>query len=77
MELLADDPEADPADTAALEALGYGSQLVLPIIRDGVPIARVEAYAYDTRPWTRFEIGRARIISHHLSAVLERTVVPV
>jgi diguanylate cyclase (GGDEF)-like protein/PAS domain S-box-containing protein len=77
LELLADDPRAHPADTAALEALGYGSQLVLPIIRDGVPIARVEAYAYDTRPWTRFEIGRARIISHHLSAVLERTVVPV
>jgi diguanylate cyclase (GGDEF)-like protein/PAS domain S-box-containing protein len=69
-ELLADDPRADPDEVGALRALGYGSRLQLPIVRDGVPIARLEVYTSALRPWTRFEIGRARMIGHHLSAVL-------
>jgi GAF domain-containing protein len=71
IELLADDPAADPDAVAALDALGYGSCLTVPIVRDGVPIARLDAYARSPRPWTRFEIGRARIVARHLGAVLE------
>jgi diguanylate cyclase (GGDEF)-like protein/PAS domain S-box-containing protein len=76
-ELLADDPAADPDDISALRALGYGSRLSLPVMREGVPIARLEAYTRRQRPWTRFEISRARIVGHHLSAILERISAPV
>jgi diguanylate cyclase (GGDEF)-like protein/PAS domain S-box-containing protein len=76
-ELLADDPEADPGEVAALQALGHGSRLALPISRDGVAIGRLEAYARRGRPWTRFEISRARIVAHHLGAIMERIAAPV
>jgi hypothetical protein len=76
IELLADDPAADPDAVAALHALGYGSRLTVPIVRDGVPIARLDAYARSPRPWTRFEIGRARIVARHLGAVLEPAATP-
>jgi hypothetical protein len=75
-ELLADDPLADPGEAAALRALGYGSRLQVPIVRDGVPVAQLSAYTRVLRPWTRFEIGRARIVSHHLGAVLEHLAAP-
>jgi len=75
-QLLADDPQADPDAVAALRALGYGSRLQVPIVRDGVPIAQLAAYTRIMRPWTRFEIGRARIVGHHLGAVLEHLAAP-
>ncbi len=76
-ELLAGDPTAAPEQVAALRARGYGSRLALTVMSDRAPIAVLEAYSRRERPWTRFEIGRARIIGHHLGPILERSHQPV
>jgi GAF domain-containing protein len=70
-QLLATD--AAPADAlAALAATGYGSRLSVPVRSGGVPLATLDAYATPARPWSRFEIRRARILSHALGAALSR-----
>jgi hypothetical protein len=58
-QLLADDPGADPAQVAALLAAGYRSQLTLPIGATG----RLQAFSRAERPWTRFHISRARMVT--------------
>src|SRR4051812_18843100 len=71
-ELVVGDPAAPAEDVAALRALGYASRLAITVTRDGMAVARLEAYSSEERPWTRFEISRARIIGHHLGPILER-----
>ena len=69
-QLLADDPEADAAAAAALRALGFGSCLTLPITHGGEVVAHLEAYARTQRPWSRFQIGRARVIGYQLGSLV-------
>ena len=71
-QVLAGDPEADAAEVRVLRNLGYGSVLMLPICCAGRTIGLFEAYSREERPWSRFEIGRARIIALQLGATLER-----
>lgn len=71
-QVLAGDPEADPGEVAVLAELGFRSLLMLPVSCAGRTIGLLEAFAAEERPWTRFEIRRARIISYGLGAVLER-----
>jgi diguanylate cyclase (GGDEF)-like protein len=66
--VLASDPDAEPAAAAELRAAGYGARLVLPIGAH----AHLVAYSRRERPWTRFHLGRGRIVTHQLDAVLER-----
>ena len=59
-QLLADDPDADPGAAAALRAPASA-----PASRCRSPTAaslvgHLEAYARKQRPWSRFQIGRAR-----------------
>jgi len=35
-------------------------------------VGALEAYSVDERPWSRFEIRRARMIAHQLGAAVER-----
>jgi diguanylate cyclase (GGDEF)-like protein/PAS domain S-box-containing protein len=72
-QLLAHDPAADPAQARALRTSGFGSRLCLPVAHGGRTIGRLEADCREERPWSRFEIGRARIIALQLGPVLERT----
>lgn len=72
VQVLGSDPEADPNEIALLRELGFGSLLMLPVMCAGEVIGLLEAYASDERPWSRFEIRRARIITYQLGAVLER-----
>ena len=67
-QILASDPAADPEQVAALIDQGYRAMLTLPIAAAG----RLHAYSRAERPWTRFHIGRARIIAHLLEPLLER-----
>ena len=67
-QILASDPAADPEQVAALLAEGYRAMLILPIGDAG----RLQAYSRAERPWTRFHIGRGRILAHQLEPVLER-----
>ena len=51
---------------------GFSSRLVIPINQGGRTVGQLEAYRRNERPWSRFEIGRARIIALQLGATLER-----
>lgn len=66
------DPEADLAEVELLRELGYRSMLMLPVSCAGEAIGLLEAYSAAGRPFSRFEIGRARIIALQLGATLER-----
>jgi EAL domain-containing protein (putative c-di-GMP-specific phosphodiesterase class I) len=66
------DPEADPAEVELLRELGYRSLLMLPVSCAGRAIGLFEAYSAGGRPFSRWEIGRARIIALQLGATLER-----
>ena len=51
-------------EAEALRATGYGAKLVLPIGTRG----QLVAYSRRERPWTRFQLGRGRILAHQLEA---------
>ena len=55
-----------------LAAQGFRSLLRLPIVCEAETVGILEAYSRRDRPWSRFEIRRARIIAHQLAAALER-----
>jgi GAF domain-containing protein len=74
LQVLAGDASADPAERAALEALGYRSLLRMPVCCEDRVVGALEAYSRDERPWSRFEIRRARMISHQLGAAVERVL---
>jgi EAL domain-containing protein len=69
-QLLINDPSADAGAVQALRTNGYGSQLTLPIHYGQDLVGHLEAYAYGTRPWSRFQLGRARTICHQLGPIL-------
>jgi EAL domain-containing protein (putative c-di-GMP-specific phosphodiesterase class I) len=66
----------DPDDVAALHAQGYRSALSLPLVHRGGAPASLRAYRRTERPWSRFEVSRARLISHQLAAALQRVGTP-
>ncbi len=66
------DPEADPAEVELLRELGYRSMLMLPLSCAGRAFGLFEAYSAGGRPFSRYEIGRARIIALQVGATLER-----
>jgi EAL domain-containing protein (putative c-di-GMP-specific phosphodiesterase class I) len=72
-QLLVNDETAPERERAALRAGGHGSRLTLPVVCGGELVGVLEAYSREERPWSRFEIRRARIIAHQLGAVLART----
>jgi EAL domain-containing protein (putative c-di-GMP-specific phosphodiesterase class I) len=72
VQILVNDPEADPDEVRLMRELGYRSMLMLPVCCAGRAIGLFEAYSRKGRPFSRFEIGRARIITLQLGATLER-----
>jgi diguanylate cyclase (GGDEF)-like protein len=71
-QVLHSDPAADPGEISVLDRLGMRSVLILPIVCAGRSIGLFEAYSEQERPWSRFEIGRARIICLQLGAAMDR-----
>ncbi len=71
-QVLVSDPAADEQELAVLRRLGMCSVLILPIVCAGRSIGLLEAYSAQERPWSRFEIGRARIIALQLGAAMDR-----
>jgi diguanylate cyclase (GGDEF)-like protein len=71
-QVLVSDPAADEGELAVLARLGMRSVLILPIVCAGRSIGLLEAYSEQERPWSRFEIGRARIIALQLGAAMDR-----
>jgi diguanylate cyclase (GGDEF)-like protein/PAS domain S-box-containing protein len=72
MQILVSDPEADPAEVALLESLGYRSLLMVPLLAGAQSIGVLEACAVDERPWSRTHIHSTRILGYQLAHVLER-----
>jgi diguanylate cyclase (GGDEF)-like protein/PAS domain S-box-containing protein len=70
VQLLADDPAADPAAAAALRAEGFASCLTLPIPYGERVVGQLELLAHEPHPWTREQILRARRVCNQLGAVL-------
>ena len=70
IQLLADDPAADPEAARTLRALGFGSCLTLPITYGGELVGHLEVYAVEQRPWSRFQIGRARVLCYQLGSLV-------
>ena len=71
-QILASDPQADTREIATLAALGFRSVLRLPLTCEDRVVGVLEAYSEGDRPWSRFELRRARIVAHQLGAALER-----
>ncbi|MDA0167266.1 EAL domain-containing protein [Solirubrobacter ginsenosidimutans] len=69
-QLLVDDPTADARVVTALRSEGYASRLSLPVHSGGHVIAHLEAYARQQRPWSRFQVGRARLVCYQLGPLL-------
>lgn len=69
-QVVAGDPNADPAEHALLRELGHGSELLVPVVARGQTIGLLEAYSRTPRTWTRTEITRARTIAHILGLAM-------
>jgi len=70
-QVVAGDPEADPAEVELLTQGGYRSLLMVPVVHRGETVGLLEGYRTEERPWARSDINRARIIGYQLGAVLE------
>ena len=63
-----DDASQSLSDDARI---GDASRLTLPIRRGHHALGELELYSRDGRPWSRFHVGRARIICNQLSLLLD------
>ena len=72
VQVLVTDPEADPEEVRLMRELGVQSMLMLPVLCGGKAIGLFECYRTDDRPWSRFELSRARILTLQIGATLER-----
>jgi hypothetical protein len=70
VQILAGDPDASPRECERLAGAGHRSLLRVPIACQGTLVGTLEAYRVSERPWSRLEIGSARIIGHQLGAAL-------
>src|SRR4051794_35907713 len=71
-QVLASDPDADPAEVRLLAEMGYGSLLMVPLLAGARSIGVLEACAGAERPWSRTQIHSARILGYQLAHVLDR-----
>jgi GAF domain-containing protein len=71
-QVLASDPDADPAEVRLLGELGYKSLLMVPLVAGAQSIGVLEANAAEERPWSRTQIHSARILGYQLAHVLDR-----
>ncbi len=70
LQIIASDPYADQDEVRLLEANGYGSMLIVPIVFRNAALGVVEAFSRAERSWTRTEITRARLACSHLGATI-------
>ena len=66
------DPDADRAEVELLREQNFRSLLMLPITCGPETLGLFEAFSHVRRPWSRFELSRARILCLQLGAALER-----
>ncbi|HKC29778.1 MAG TPA: EAL domain-containing protein [Jatrophihabitans sp.] len=72
VEVHANDPEADPAETAVLRSQGGQSLLIVPLEMGGARIGVLEFVHRTHRRWTSTDIADARGLATHMSNALVR-----
>ena len=72
MQVIAGDPKADRIEVEALKFKRRSSLLMVPILSDGVGIGLLEAFASESRPWSRLGLARARLFAYQLGLLLEK-----
>ena len=70
IQVLAGDSAACASERERLARAEHRSLLRVPIISQGTLVGTLEAYRTTERPWSRLEIGSARIVGHQLGAAL-------
>jgi GAF domain-containing protein len=69
-QIVAGDPEADPAEIELLQTGGHQALLMAPIVHRGRTVGLVEFYRNEPRPWTTTEIDHLRMLAHHLGPTI-------
>ncbi len=70
LQVVLDDPDADPVEVALLARSPHAAALLVPIVWRRRPVGLLELYLREARAFTRSEISRARILAFHLGPVL-------
>lgn len=70
VQVMIGDPEAERTEVELLLSLGYGSLLLVPIVRAGESVGILEAYCREERAWARTDINRARIITNQFASLI-------
>jgi diguanylate cyclase (GGDEF)-like protein/PAS domain S-box-containing protein len=68
------DPQVLATTAESMTALGFGSRLQVPVRCRGTNLGSLEIYSIQERPWTRFEIRRARIIANAIGGTLAHVI---
>ena len=66
-------PKPTPRNARRCWPRGFQSRLSLPVSAGGIRVGTLQAFASRERPWTRFQVSRARVIALALGATLTRT----
>lgn len=74
VQVVANDPAADPTELSWMVPEGFHRLLMAPIVLDGTSIALLEICGKSARPWNRAEIYRTRVICQLLAPSIARLV---
>ena len=73
-QVIAGDPEGDPAELEVLETAGMSAVLLLRLVFEGTTIALLEIYRRAPQAWTNTQVDRARVLANDIAAALARSV---
>jgi GAF domain-containing protein len=76
IEIHVDDPGSDAAERALLQAHGFASLLIVPVIRRGAPLGILEFSHHTRRHWTSHDIRQAHTLADHVIHALLRLAEP-
>jgi len=62
----------DPLAHALLEMRGSAALLAVPVLAHGRTVGALEIYSDEARPWSRYDVHRARVIAHQLRETITR-----
>ena len=69
-QIIAGDRAAPAPDAVALTAGNWGSPLRLPLVWHDRVVGILEIHSRRDRPWSRFDIRRARMLTHQMAAAI-------
>ena len=69
-QIVAGDPTASASEVAGLAAGDWGSLLRLPLVWHDRVVGILEVHRRRDRPWSRFDIRRARTLTHQSAAAI-------